>query len=95
MSTVISLRKFSRTAPGLAEPVLVTHGDRILGEFVPAPRPAQDAESRAVAPARTGAPRSMRWHSTSRFSRWKYSMRSRNSSLIASIARSVVARGVT
>lgn len=53
-ATIISLRKLSRVAPELAEPVLVTHGDRIIGEFRPeAPRPAQDGES----PARTGAPR--------------------------------------
>jgi hypothetical protein len=37
----------------------------------------------------------MRWHSTSFCSFWKNSMRSRSSILIASIACSTVARGVT
>ena len=42
IQTIVSLRKLSRVAPGLEEAVLVTHEDRIIGEFHPAPRAAQE-----------------------------------------------------
>lgn len=61
--TLVSLRSFSRQAPELREPVLVTHGHNIIGEFIPAPRAAQDDGDRArmgadpvESPPREGAP---------------------------------------
>lgn len=60
MTTVISLRKLADVAPALAEAVLVTHRDKVIGEFVPTPRSAQDPAivPPAVAPpVRAGAPR--------------------------------------
>jgi hypothetical protein len=58
--TVVSLRKLSRIAPELAEAVTVVHDSKVIGEFIPAPRPAQESTeipAVAVQPARTRAPR--------------------------------------
>jgi hypothetical protein len=47
---IMSLRAFSRAAPELAEPVLVTHGGRTIGRFEPeAPAAMPDASTRQVA----------------------------------------------
>ena len=34
-TTVVSLRKLGRIAPTLKAEVLVTHGDRVIGTFIP------------------------------------------------------------
>lgn len=68
---IISLRSLARRGSEIREAVTVVHLSRVIGEFIPAPRAAQDDEDRGAktadpvdaprvgdAPGRLGAPES-------------------------------------